>query len=83
MPRKSISFTEHHDDWMKAQVSSGQYANESELVRDLIRERQRRDEELAAIRSELILAEQSPASDKTADQIRLDAKRRLKADRGA
>lgn len=35
--RKSISFTEQHDEWLKSQIESGRYANESEYIRDLIR----------------------------------------------
>ena len=43
MPRKSITFTDAHSEWLKAQVASGQYRSESEVISDLIRERKSRN----------------------------------------
>ncbi|WP_370334493.1 type II toxin-antitoxin system ParD family antitoxin [Parvularcula marina] len=78
--RKSISFTDTHDAWIKAQLASGQYASESELIRELIRERQQREQELEAIRAELIAAEASGLSDRTPAQILADFKAKRKND---
>lgn len=50
MPRRTISITDTHDEWLKAQVASGQYRSESEVISDLIRERQQRDAGVEAIR---------------------------------
>ena len=77
MPRRSISITDTHDEWLKAQVASGQYRSESEVISDLIRERQQRDAGIEAIR--LAMAENdncgpgtpTPADVKTAAQERL------------
>ncbi len=44
MVKKSISLTEQQDGWIKAQIKTGHYGNESEVVRDLIRERQIREQ---------------------------------------
>lgn len=44
MVKKSLSLTEQQDGWIKAQIKSGHYGNESEVVRDLIRERQIREQ---------------------------------------
>ena len=44
MIKKSITVTEQQDDWINAQIETGHYGNESEVVRDLIRERQIRDQ---------------------------------------
>ena len=38
--RKSITITEQQDAWLKRQVESGNYASDSEVIRDLIRSRQ-------------------------------------------
>jgi antitoxin ParD1/3/4 len=35
--RKSITFTESLSSWMQSLVASGEYANESEYVRELVR----------------------------------------------
>ena len=40
MVKKSISVTDQQDSWIKAQIKTGHYGNESEVVRELIRERQ-------------------------------------------
>jgi len=40
MIRQSISITERNKKWLQAQVESGHFGNESEVIRDLIRERE-------------------------------------------
>ena len=37
MQRKTITVTEQQDSWIKSQVDSGQYGNDSEYLRELIR----------------------------------------------
>mgnify|MGYP006391619559 CR=1 FL=1 len=73
MVKKSISVTDQQDRWIKAQIQSGHFGNESEVVRELIRERQIREQEtqadIEAIRSALIEGEQSGLSKLTPDQI--------------
>ncbi len=79
--KKSFTVTDQQAEWIKAQLASGRFGNESEVVRDLIREKQRLEAEtpaqIQAIRSKLIEAEKSGFTDKTVDQIwaeaRLDA----------
>ena len=38
--RKSITFTEKQDQWIKQRVESGDYTNDSEYIRDLVRKDQ-------------------------------------------
>jgi antitoxin ParD1/3/4 len=57
--RKTITLTDQQDDWIKAQVEAGQYTNDSEYIRDLIRREQERDAEIAAVRAALIEGEKS------------------------
>ncbi|MFV1985156.1 MAG: type II toxin-antitoxin system ParD family antitoxin [Thiohalomonadales bacterium] len=40
MIKKSISVTDHQNDWIKTQIKTGHFGNESEVIRELIRERQ-------------------------------------------
>ena len=49
--RKTITLTDQQDDWIKAQVDAGNYTNDSEYIRDLIRREQERDAEIEAIRA--------------------------------
>lgn len=73
MVKKSITVTDQQDSWIKAQIESGHYGNESEVVRELIRERQLREQEtsreIEAIRAKLIKAEESGFTDQSAEEI--------------
>ena len=53
MHRKTITLTEQQDDWVKAQIESGHFGNDSEYIRDLIRRDQQAKERLAALRQAL------------------------------
>jgi antitoxin ParD1/3/4 len=57
--RKTITLTDQQDDWIKAQVEGGDYTNDSEYIRDLIRREQERGVEVELIRSALIEGEKS------------------------
>jgi len=86
MVKKSISVTDKQDEWIKAQITSGHFGNESEVVRELIRERQLREEEtpeqIEAIRSALIEGEKSGVSKKSVDEIWSEVRARRKASGG-
>ena len=86
MVKKSISVTAQQDSWIKAQIKTGHYGNESEVVRELIRERQLRDQEtpaeIEAIRAALIEGEESGFSDRGVDEIWEDARQRHRAKHG-
>ncbi len=79
MIKKSISLTDKQNEWIKLQISNGDYGNDSEVIRDLIRQKQAQNAELQAIRRSLIEAERSGFSDKTAEEIRQEIKLKLKA----
>ncbi|BBO86815.1 addiction module antitoxin (plasmid) [Desulfosarcina ovata subsp. sediminis] len=57
--RKTITVTDKQDNWIKAQIAAGEFTNDSEYIRDLIRRDQARHADLEAIRAALIEAEQS------------------------
>lgn len=77
MTRQSISLTQPNDSWLKAQVDSKEYTSKSEVVNALIRKARADEQEKALIRAKLIKAEQSGFTDKTAAQIKAEAKARL------
>ena len=68
--RKTITFTEQQDQWMKAKIAGGQFTNDSEYIRDLVRRDQEKHAELEAIRAALIEGERSSMSPRTPDDIR-------------
>ena len=57
--RKTITVTEQQNEWIKAQIDGGDFTNDSEFIRDLIRRDQTRQAEVDAIRGELIKGEES------------------------
>lgn len=75
MVKKSITLTDQQANWIKAKIKSGLYGNESEVLRELIRERQVREQEqqdsygMAAIRAKLIKAEQSGLSVQSIEEV--------------
>ena len=69
MVKKSITVTEEQAAWMQAQMAEGHYGTDSELIREALREKQMRLEELEAIRAALIAGENSGLSDMSLDDI--------------
>lgn len=59
MHRKTITLTEQQDDWVKGQIASGHFGNDSEYIRDLIRRDQQAKVRLATLRQALIEGESS------------------------
>lgn len=59
MHRKTITLTEQQDDWVKGQIESGHFGNDSEYIRDLIRRDQQAKERLATLRQALADGESS------------------------
>lgn len=57
--RKTITLTEQQDAWISDKIAAGSYTNDSEAIRDLIRQAQQRDLELDTIRAALIEGELS------------------------
>lgn len=55
--RKTITLTEQQDSWVKAQIAAGQFANDSEYFRDLIRRDQAGQADIEAIRARAALIE--------------------------
>ena len=79
MVKKSISVTDQQDGWIKAQIETGHFGNASEVIRELIRERQIREQEtraeIEAIRAALIEGEKSGFSDRSVDEIWEEARK--------
>ena len=78
MVKKSITITDQQDRWIKAQMATGNYATDSEVVREALRQKQERDAEIEAIRAALIEGEQSGISDRTPEDVRAAVLHRLR-----
>lgn len=58
MVKKSITVTDQQERWIQTQMATGNYGTDSELIREALREKQDREQEVEYIRAKLILAEQ-------------------------
>jgi antitoxin ParD1/3/4 len=76
--RKTITFTEQQDQWIKAKIATGQFTNDSEYIRDLVRRDQEKTAEIEAIRAALIEGEHSGMSTRTPDDIRKAVQERMR-----
>ncbi len=76
MTRKTITITDQMDDWVKGQVESGKYGNDSEYFRDLIRKDQSKKDNLETLRNLLIEGEQSGSSNLSVTDIWDEAEER-------
>lgn len=77
--RKTITVTDQQDQWIKAQIEAGDFTNDSEYIRDLIR----RDQDSAkfqALKTAIEEGLNSADSDRTIPQIMKEVESRLRAD---
>jgi antitoxin ParD1/3/4 len=49
--RKSITFTDQQDNWIKLRVQNGDFTNDSEYIRDLVRRDQQQDMKLMELKN--------------------------------
>jgi antitoxin ParD1/3/4 len=80
MTRKTITITDQMDDWVKGQVESGKYGNDSEYFRDLIRKDQSKEDNLETLRNLLVEGEQSGSSNLSVTDIWDEAEERHQAE---
>ncbi len=79
MVKKSITVTDQQEKWIQAQLATGHYASDSEVLRDLIRREQTRNTEIETIRAALLEAEARGVSHLSTDEIREDVLKHLRA----
>lgn len=78
--KKSITVTDQQEQWIKAQIASGQYGNDSEYFRDLIRRDQEQNAKFQALKEAIRDGLDSGVTDKTVPEIMEEVEARLKAD---
>lgn len=81
MVKKSITLTETQNEWLQTQISKGLYASDSEVLRELIRQKQEQDADnlrVQAIRAALLEGERSGKASRTPAQIKQEVLSRTK-----
>ena len=79
MVKKTYSITETLDQYVGQRIKSGEYATDSEYVRELIRRDQEENRQIAYIRAKLINAEQSGFVDQSKEDMLEEFKAELRA----
>ncbi len=78
--RKTVTFTEQQDRWIKAQIQEGDFTNESEYLRHLIRQDQERKGKLQELKVAIQEGIDSGISSKTFSEILNEVEVKMKAD---
>ena len=78
--RKTITLTDQQNDWIKARIAEGEYTNDSEYIRDLVRRDQQQRPRIDALREAIREGLEGRDSDRTVADIMDGVERRLKAD---
>ena len=78
--RKTVTFTEQQDKWIKAQIEAGEFTNDSEYLRNLVRQDQANNAKFMALKQALNDGNESGVSDKTLPEIMEAVEKRMKAD---
>lgn len=79
MARKSITFAEKQDEWLKLVVQLGYYKDESDYVRDLVRRDEEKNRSFLITRAAIQEGVDSGISDRTLDDIWKQAEREYTA----
>ena len=74
--RKTITLTEKQDAWIKAQIAAGEFTNDSEYIRDLVRRDQEQNAKFKALKAAVQDGLNSGVSDKTLGEIWAETERR-------
>jgi antitoxin ParD1/3/4 len=78
--RKTITLTDKQDQWIKAQIAAGEYTNDSEYIRDLVRRDQEENAKFLALKQAIQEGLNSGVSDKSVTDIMEEVEARLRAD---
>lgn len=77
--RKTITVTDEQNAWIKSRIASGDYTNDSEFVRDLLRKDQERTQKIANMQRLVTEGLESGYSELSVDEIWEQARARHKA----
>ncbi|WP_298238071.1 type II toxin-antitoxin system ParD family antitoxin [uncultured Algibacter sp.] len=77
--RKSITFTEEQDKWIKFQIIKGDFTNDSEYIRALVRKDQAENARILELKKAIEDGLNSGISNKTVTDIITDVEATMKA----
>ena len=77
--RKTLTFTDQQDKWIKSQIEAGEFTNESEYVRHLIRQDQAKNSKFLELREAIQKGIDSGVSARNLPEIMKEVEARLEA----
>ena len=80
--RKTITLTDKQDQWIKSRIAAGEYTNDSEYIRDLVRRDQEQNAKFRTLKAAIQEGLDSGISDKTLRDVWDEAEARRKAKNG-
>jgi len=78
--RKTVTFTKQQDKWIKAQIEAGEFTNDSEYLRNLVRIDQANNLKFLSLKTKLIDGLESGISSKSLPDIMKEVEARMKED---
>ncbi|MCB1605062.1 MAG: type II toxin-antitoxin system ParD family antitoxin [Gammaproteobacteria bacterium] len=78
--KKSITITEKQNEWIKSRISFGDYGNDSEYLRDLIRRDKAENQKLIALQQAIQKGIDSGVSERSFDEIIQSVEDKLRND---
>lgn len=78
--RKTITFTDQQDKWIKAQIEAGEFTNDSEYLRYLVRKDQAKNSKFMSLKTAIQKGIASGVSESNIPDIMKEVEERLKAD---
>ncbi len=78
--RKTITFTEKQDKWIKSRITAGEFTNDSEYLRDLVRRDQLKNAKFLVLKVAITEGMESGVSDKSVLDIMKEVEDRMRAD---
>ena len=78
--RKTVTFTEQQDKWIKAQIEAGEFTNDSEYLRNLVRQDQAKNAKFHSLKSKLVEGLESGVGTKSLPDIMKEVEERMRED---
>lgn len=78
--RKTVTFTEQQDKWIKSKIESGEYTNDSEYLRSLVRQDQANNAKFLSLKNKLVEGLESGVGNKSLPDIMKEVETRLRED---
>mgnify|MGYP003664522695 FL=1 len=76
--RKTVTFTEQQDKWIKAQIEAGEFTNDSEYLRNLVRLDQANKIKFLSLKSKLMEGLESGVGTKSLPEIMKEVETRMR-----